>query len=112
MAIPHKIELPEGYTRELRQAVKKNKSGAWIYNLLNDIYKAGYTQAVKDYTKKINEEIDAIYQPDPSDTVDGEQLEPEGGEFGASERSGTTDADSGQGSAESESVADPEPGPI
>ncbi len=105
MAIPHKISLPEGYTRELRQAVKKNKSGAWIYNLLNDIYKAGYTQAVRDYTQRINEEINAINNPDISNPFDGEQPESSSSEQGASEGTGTDNSDSREGSPEPEPEA-------
>ena len=106
MRVPHKIELPEGYTKDLRQAVKKNKSNAWLYILLNDIYKAGYLQAVKDYTIKINEEINAINSANLGDNDDGEQLQPDSGIDG--ERTGVdaVDTDSSEGSTSGEWVSE------
>jgi hypothetical protein len=111
MAIPHKIELPEGYLKELRQAVKKNKANAWLYRLLNDIYKAGYLQAVKDYTIKINEEIDAIHSATTSNDHDGEQFQPDSSEHGGGAGTDAADADSRERSAESEPDTTEEPKP-
>ena len=104
MKIPHKIELPEGYTQDLRRAVKQNKSNAWLYKLLSDIYKAGYLQAVRDYTQKINEEIDAINSANLSNDNDGVELPTDSSIVGASQGLDADDADSSEGSAEPESV--------
>ena len=104
MKIPHKIELPEGYTQDLRRAVKQNKSNAWLYKLLSDIYKAGYLQAVRDYTQKINEEIDAINSANLSNDNDGVELQPEGDQLGEGSGSSSNDSGRSEGSAEPEPV--------
>lgn len=98
-------EVSEKFFKELRTRVKKNHSNTRLHQFLNDIYIAGYRQALLDAAAKVNklaelENANAEQNNLISFDNDGIEREPNStvvdGGFGPD----TNDGDRGQGSAD------------
>lgn len=107
------ITLPEGYVKELRQFVKKNKSGYQIYHLLNDIYQSGYKQAVLDFTERAQRITHAVDNLNNGNDANGIESESEGSIVGTGEGTASGDSDSAEGSESNLQESDgTESGPV
>lgn len=108
------IKLDPKAFKELKDAIRNYATKGRVEKLLTTIqvngYKQGYADALQDASNKLHGAVDAFNESlNTGDPLDGEFIQSDSGEHGTSKGTGTTHADSGEGSPEPEPAVTKEP---